>query len=163
MIAPFFIFIAAGTPAASLAIAASVSFVATVSGSAITRPVCSTALFSWSWGGRYFRTWRLVRFPYLHIAEGIEPVARSASRCFGFRWGWYGWPCRSIYSLCCLPCRFIRRGWRGLRRHFLSSGLLHTIGASYFFSICRLKPLATGDAAHFNLAHAQTPLISVKN
>ncbi len=163
MIAPFFIFIATGTPAASLAIAATVPLVATVSGTAISRPVCSTALFSWSWGGRYFWTWRLVRFPYLHIAEGIKPVARSARRCFGFRRGWYGWPCRSIYSLCCLPCHFIRRGWRRFRRHFLSSGLLHAIGASYFFSICRLKPLATGDAAHFNLAHAQTPLFSVKN
>ena len=106
-------------------------------------------------GGRcYFWTRRRWWFGLsdLDVFEGIEPLISSALYGFLFRRRWcdYSWRIGSRPSFVC--------SWgRVFGRQLFFSGFLRAVRASYFFSISRLKPLAAGNAAHLNLAHARTP------
>ncbi len=118
----------------------------------------STVWLAWCRGGRQpGPLWGRLRLAHFYIVDGIEPVAGSARR--GFLFWWCG--CRTARAPCAwqaLP-RWPLRSWRNcLRGQFLFSGLLHAFWASYFFRIGRLEPLATGRAAHFDFAHARSPL-----
>src|SRR5207249_4160070 len=108
----------------------------------------TTTQFSWSTAhialyrrGRYLWTYRWrIRLGNFDILKLVKPLI-SATLCLlrlGSRGGlWW------IAGTAASRTRWFIRYGRGIfRRQFFFSGFLRAFGASYFFSICRLKPLA---------------------
>ena len=143
----------AGSAAGSFAIATRAStalfaIITRAARSGASRP--AAPVIAWWWGGRQLRTYRLIWLAYLDVILRVKPMACSARGGFRFGWWWNRSCRRSNFLSRCFACCW----WRRFGRHLLFSGLLRAIRASHFFSICRLKPLAAGDASHFRFAHA---------
>src|SRR5258708_31474741 len=101
------------------------------------------------------------RVGQFYIFKLVKPLI-SAALCL-LRLGGHGglwW----VGSTTCRDTRwFIRYGRCILHRQLFFSSFLRAFGASYFFSICRLKPLAACDTTHLYFAHARLLLYNDSN